>query len=56
MRLLGLGLYAQVPDAKTIWLFRELLVWARAVEALFGRLDEHLRGHGTRLMPCYTGR
>ncbi len=46
MRFLGLGLHARVPDAKTIWLFRELLVQAKAIEALFDRFDEHLRGHG----------
>jgi IS5 family transposase len=31
-----------VPDAKTIWLFRERLTQARAVEKLFGRFDKHL--------------
>jgi IS5 family transposase len=46
MRFLGLGLHARVPDAKTIWLFRELLVRAKAIEWLFDRFDEHLRGHG----------
>lgn len=30
MRFLGLGLEDTVPDAKTIWLFRELLVQAGA--------------------------
>ncbi len=46
MRFLGLELHARVPDAKTIWLFRELLVRAKAIEGLFDRFDEHLRGHG----------
>ncbi|PJK27361.1 IS5/IS1182 family transposase [Minwuia thermotolerans] len=46
MRFLGLGLHDRVPDAKTIWLFRELLVRARAVESLFDRFDAHLRDHG----------
>ena len=32
MRFLGLGLGDRVPDAKTIWLFREQLVRADAVE------------------------
>jgi IS5 family transposase len=42
MRFLGLGLGDRVPDAKTIWLFREQLTQARAVETLFARFDEHL--------------
>jgi IS5 family transposase len=46
MRFLGLGLHDRVPDAKTIWLYRELLVRARAVEGLFDRFDAHLREHG----------
>jgi IS5 family transposase len=46
MRFLGLGLHDRVPDAKTIWLFRELLVRAKAVEKLFARFDAHLREHG----------
>jgi transposase, IS5 family len=46
MRFLGLGLHDRVPDAKTIWLFRELLVRAKAIEKLFDTFDDHLRGHG----------
>jgi len=46
MRFLGLGLHGRVPDAKTIWLFRELLVRAGAVEKLFDTFDSHLRGQG----------
>ena len=46
MRFLGLGLRARVPDAKTVWLFRELLVRAKAIEALFERFDDHMRGQG----------
>ena len=42
MRFLGLGLDDRVPDAKTIWLFREHLTQARAVENLFARFDKHL--------------
>jgi Transposase domain (DUF772) len=37
MRFLGLGLGERVPDAKTIWLFREHLTQAGAVEKLFAR-------------------
>jgi hypothetical protein len=46
MRFLGLGLHDRVPDAKTIWLFRELLVRAKAIEKLFDTFDDHLRHHG----------
>ena len=46
MRFLGLGLGDRVPDAKTIWLFREQLVRAGAMEKLFARFDETLHGAG----------
>ena len=46
MRFLGLGLHERVPDAKTIWLFRELLVRAGAVETLFDTFDARLGEHG----------
>ena len=46
MWFLGLGLRARVPDAKTIWLFRELLVRSASIEALFERFDDHMRGKG----------
>jgi len=46
MRFLGLGLGDRVPDAKTIWLFREHLTQARAVENLFARFDKHLAKSG----------
>ena len=46
MRFLGLGLSARVPDAKTIWLFRERLTKAGAIATLFDRLDAMLRGAG----------
>jgi transposase, IS5 family len=46
MRFLGLGLSDRVPDAKTIWLFREHLARARAVENLFARFDKHLAKSG----------
>lgn len=36
----------RVPDAKTIWLFREHLVQAGAVENLFVRFDRHLSKAG----------
>jgi IS5 family transposase len=46
MRFLGLGLSEKVPDAKTIWLFREHLAQARAVDNLFARFDKHLTRAG----------
>jgi IS5 family transposase len=46
MRFLGLALSDKVPDAKTIWLFREHLAQARAVGKLFSRFDEHLTKAG----------
>ena len=46
MRFLGLGLGDKVPDSKTIWLFREHLTQAGAVENLFARFDKHLSKAG----------
>ena len=46
MRFLGLGLGDRVPDAKTIWLFREHLTQVGAVENLFARFDKHLAKAG----------
>ena len=46
MRFLGLGLADAVPDANTIWSFREGLKRAGAVEALFARFDTTLRASG----------
>ena len=46
MRFLGLDLHGRVPDARTIWLFRELLTRAKAIDALFARFDAHLRASG----------
>ena len=46
MRFLGLGLGDRVPDAKTIWLFREHLTQAGAIETLFARFDSHLTKAG----------
>ena len=50
MRFLGLGLGDKIPDAKTIWLFREHLVQAqngnRAIDNLFVRFDKHLSKAG----------
>lgn len=46
MRFLGLGLGDRVPDAKTVWLYREGLVQAGVVEALFKQFDHHLARQG----------
>jgi IS5 family transposase len=46
MRFLGLSLGDRVPDAKTIWLFRERLTEAGAVRRLFDRFDAAVRAAG----------
>src|SRR5919202_1718361 len=51
MRFLGLGLADPVPDANTIWTFREALTRAQiegkpAIEVLFARFDSALREAG----------
>jgi IS5 family transposase len=46
MRFLGLGINDPVPDAKTIWLFRDNLVSGGMVEKLFGQLDSQLDKDG----------
>src|SRR5262249_40803831 len=43
MRFVGLALHEPVPDAKTIWLYREQLVRAGALKRLFSRFDRVLR-------------
>ena len=43
MRFVGLALHDPVPDAKTIWLFREQLTRAGAIERLFARFDAPAR-------------
>jgi len=46
MRFLGLSAGDRVPDAKTIWLFREQLKEASLIESVFSRFDEHLSASG----------
>jgi hypothetical protein len=46
MRFLGLKLSDRVPDARTIWLFREKLTKAGAIGPLFERFDVTLRQSG----------
>ena len=46
MRFLGLGINDPVPDAKTIWLFRDKLSKGQQVEQLFKYLDKQLDKDG----------
>ena len=46
MMFLGLEMWDGVPDARTIWLFRETLRQAGAVEQLFAQFDAMLNAHG----------
>ena len=50
MRFAGLALHEPVPDATTIWLFREQLIQAGAIERLFARFDMILREQGLLAM------
>jgi transposase len=46
MRFAGLALHDAVPDAKTIWLYREQLTRAGALARLFARFDAMLAERG----------
>ena len=46
MRFLGLQLEDRVPDAKTVWLFRERIKHAGLIDALFLRFHEQLAAQG----------
>ena len=46
MRFLGLQMEDRVPDAKTVWVFRERLKTLGLVEVLFARFDEQLARRG----------
>ena len=46
MRFLGLDLDQRIPDAKTIWLFREALTQAQVVATLFEQFEASLAAHG----------
>ncbi len=46
MRFLGLDLDQRIPDAKTIWLFRETLTQAQVVESLFAQFEAYLAEQG----------
>ncbi|GBR47746.1 hypothetical protein GRO01_00190 [Gluconobacter roseus NBRC 3990] len=46
MRFLGLGLSDRVPGAKMVWLFREHLIQAGAIDGLFNCFDVILQNAG----------
>lgn len=46
MKFLGLAVHEVVPDARTIWAFREALIAAEAVEKLFHQFDAMLAASG----------
>ena len=48
MRFLSVDAEGRIPDAKTIWLFRERLAKAHAIEKLFARFDGYLQEQGWR--------
>src|SRR5438128_548155 len=45
-RFLQLGIEDSIPDATTLWLFREKLAKAGLIEKLFERFDQHLAAKG----------
>ena len=45
-RFLGLAIEDSIPDATTLWLFREKLAKTGLIEKLFDRLDQHLAAKG----------
>ena len=45
-RFLRLGIEDSIPDATTLWLFREKLAKAGLIEKLFDRFDQHLAAQG----------
>jgi IS5 family transposase len=45
-RFLRLGIEDSIPDATTLWLFREKLATAGLIETLFDRFDQHLAAQG----------
>src|SRR5262245_46204504 len=47
-RFLGLAIEDSIPDATTLWLFREKLAKAALIEKLFERFDQHLAAKGCR--------
>lgn len=50
VRFLGLALEDKVPDAKTVWLYREQLSQAGVIETLFDDFDGYLKSQGYQAM------
>lgn len=50
MRFCDLGLSDRVPDANTLWDFREALIAAKALDRLFARLDAAIGAAGYQAM------
>ena len=50
VRFLGLALEDKVPDAKTVWLYRERLSQAGLIETLFEDFDGYLKDQGYQAM------
>jgi IS5 family transposase len=46
VRFLGLGLEDKVPDAKTVWLYREQLAQAGMIATVFENFDAYLKDRG----------
>ena len=46
MKFLGLVIEDRIPDAKTVWLFRQQLTEQELVEELFEQFDSYLRQQG----------
>ena len=46
MRFLGIGLSSKVPDAKTIWLFRDTLTQSGVISRLFRLFESQLEARG----------
>ena len=46
MRFLGLSIHSKVPDAKTIWLFKDTLTQNGAIEKLFRKFENELESKG----------
>ena len=45
-RFVGKGIEGRIPDATTLWLFREKLAKAGLIEKLFQHFDQHLEAKG----------
>lgn len=54
MRLLGLSIHSKVPDAKTIWLFRDTLTRSGVIDRLFRLFERQLTTFAD--MQSYNGR